>query len=78
VVRWAAPASNGGAAISNHVVRAYSGTTWVKTVVVRGNVGAVCVTGLRPGAAYTFTVTAVNAAGHGTTSRHSARVVPCR
>jgi hypothetical protein len=78
LVRWAAPASNGGATISGYVVRAYRGATLVRTVGARSNVRAVTVTGLRPGAAHTFTVTAVNAVGHGTPSAHSSRVVPRR
>lgn len=70
-VRWTAPANDGGAAVTGYTATASPG-------------GAVCtsttttctVTGLTNGKAYTFTVTAQNAAGPGVSSAPSAAVTP--
>ena len=62
-VRWLAPASNGGYAVSSYVVRAYRGTTLVRQVTVAGTATAARVTGLANGTRYTVTVSAVNRAG---------------
>jgi hypothetical protein len=76
-VKWAAP-GNGGAALSAYVVQAYRGSTMVKKVNVRPSTLALTVSGLAAGAGHRFTVTAVNAAGHGPASSYSATVVPRR
>jgi hypothetical protein len=74
-VKWVAPTSTGGSAITGYSVRVFSGTTLVKTVPV-GNVLTTSVTGLTNGTAYTFDVAATNAAGTGTPSAASAAATP--
>lgn len=76
LVRWAAPTSNGGAAITRYVVRAYRGTRLVKVVYTAGTTTAVWVTGLANGATYTFLLQATNDAGNGPVSARSAGAVP--
>ena len=76
--RWAAPASDGGVAISGYVVKAFQGRTLVKTVTVSASARSVVVSGLRNGSSYTFSVAARNAAGTGAASALSAAVTPRR
>jgi hypothetical protein len=78
VVKWAAPASNGGAAISGYVVRAYSGGKLVKAVTVSATARSVTVPKLTPGRSYTFRVQAKNVVGGGTWSAASKAVKPNR
>jgi hypothetical protein len=77
IVKWSAP-GNGGSALTAYVVRAYRGSAVARTVNVRASTTAVSVTGLAPGVAHRFTVTAVNAAGHGPASSRSSTVAPRR
>jgi hypothetical protein len=77
-VRWAAPSSNGGAAISGYVVRTYRGPSLVKSTTVSSRALAATISGLAPGVAYTFRVQALNAAGAGPLSAASAVVKPVR
>jgi large repetitive protein len=71
---WSTP-SNGGNAITAYVVTPYLGTVAQATRTF-GTATTQVVTGLTPGAAYTFTVAATNAAGTGPPSAKSSVVVP--
>jgi IPT/TIG domain-containing protein/fibronectin type III domain protein len=70
-VAFTAPASNGGSAITGYTVTASPGG---KTAT--GSQSPITVTGLTDGTAYTFTVTATNAAGTGPASAASNSVTP--
>ena len=75
---WAAPSSNGGAAISDYVVQVSSnnGATWRPFADGVSTATAATVTGLTNGVRYVFRVAAVNAAGTGAASVASAAIVP--
>jgi parallel beta-helix repeat protein len=73
LVRWRAPTSNGGSAITNYVVIPYAGTTALAKKVV-GPVAQTTITGLTNAKAYSFRVSAVTAAETGA-ARASAAVV---
>jgi hypothetical protein len=76
-VRWGPP-YNGGTPVTAYVVRAYRGTTLVKSVPVVARTTLLSVGGLTPGAVYTFTVTAVNALGWSLPSARSGPIAPLR
>ncbi|WP_423494887.1 cell wall-binding repeat-containing protein [Microbacterium esteraromaticum] len=71
-VAWSAPTSDGGAKVTKYTVTAQPGG---KTATTTGAT-KVDVTGLANGTAYTFTVTATNAAGTSPASVKSAAVTP--
>ncbi len=75
---WTAPASNGGAAVTDYVVQVSSdgGTTWSTFghSVLAGT--SVTVTGLSTGLPYVVRVAAVNVAGTGSFSASSSTVTP--
>ena len=75
---WAAPASNGGSAITNYVVQRSSdgGLSWTAVERVASSTPSATVTGLTNGIGYVFRVAASNAVGTGAFSVPSASVVP--
>src|SRR5207248_2343082 len=82
-VSWTAPASNGGAAITDYEVTVYdgaggapTGVTGATTRLVGSAATIYTFTGLSNGTAYTFKVAAVNEAGTGAQSAPSAAVTP--
>jgi hypothetical protein len=75
-VSWSEPASNGGSTITGYTVIPYLGSTAQTPVEVAGSATSAIVKGLTNGTSYTFTVTAVNAIGHGTPSAASGAVTP--
>ena len=70
-VSFAAPASNGGAAITSYSVMASAGGAQAS-----GSASPITVTGLTDGTSYTFTVTATNGVGTGPASSASSAVTP--
>ena len=78
VVRWAAPATNGGAAITGYAVRVFSGGKLVKAVQTGAAARQLTVGTLTPGRAYTFRVVAKNVAGVSAASGVSNSVKPTR
>jgi uncharacterized protein YhjY with autotransporter beta-barrel domain len=72
-ITFNAPASNGGAAITQYTVTATGGGS---PVTVTGTGSPITVTGLANGTAYTFTVAATNSVGTGPASAASAAVTP--
>jgi len=72
---WSAPASNGGAAISDYLVEYNSGSGWTTFVRSASTATSVRVTGLTNGTSYSFRVSAVNEVGTGTTSTATSSVL---
>ncbi|NDB07431.1 MAG: hypothetical protein EBX97_01830, partial [Actinobacteria bacterium] len=77
-VSWTAPASNGGASITDYVVQYSSdaGSTWTTFSDGVSTSTSAIVTGLTAGIAYKFRVSAVNGAGTGTVSDSSVVRIP--
>ena len=74
---WVAPASSGGAVVTDYIVQySTSGVSWTTFNDAVSATTSATVTGLVNGAAYMFRVSAVNAAGMGKPSLPSARVTP--
>ena len=76
-VTWTAP-DNGGALISSYTITPFVGATAQTPVTVSNAppVSSVNISGLTPGTAYTFTVTATNSVGNGPASTPSNSVTP--
>ena len=77
-VTWTAPASNGGSAITDYLVKysSNSGATFTTFVRSASTVPSVTVTGLTNGTPYVFKVIAKNAVGISLPSANSAPVTP--
>jgi hypothetical protein len=69
-IAWAAPASNGGGAITSYLVTSSQGQTCTTATLT------CTVTGLTNGTSYTFSVTATNSAGAGPSSTASSSMTP--
>jgi len=77
-VRWAAPASNGGASVTGYEIRVYVRGVLQRTVPASASSRSLVVTNLLPGTPHTMTVTAVNSVGRGAASAHTSAITPTR
>ena len=75
---WTAPASNGGASITDYTVQysSNSGSSWTTFSRSASTATTATVTGLTNGTAYVFHVAAVNSAGTSSYSTNSSSVTP--
>jgi hypothetical protein len=73
---WSAPANNGGAAITDYLIEYHNGSSWATFTDGTSTSASTIVTGLTNGTAYTFRVSATNAAGTGAASTVSGSVTP--
>ena len=76
LVSWTAPTSDGGSPITGYTVTPYVGATAQTATNVGASVTATRITGLTNDTAYTFKVTASNAAGTSPASAASVSVTP--
>ena len=76
VVRWSPPSTDGGSPVTRYLVRAYRGSSLVRTATAAPGATSVTVTGLANGVAHTFLVSADNAYGSSPVSARSAAVTP--
>jgi titin len=75
-VTWTAPASNGGATITDYLVEYNSGSGWATFTDGVSTSTTATITGLTNGTAYQVRVSAINVAGTGTGSNASAARTP--
>jgi len=78
VVRWTAPPSDGGSAITAYDVTPYVNGSAQPTVTVSAPASRATVTGLELGTSYTFRVRATNANGDGPASAETSAITPLR
>jgi hypothetical protein len=76
LVRWTAPADDGGRSITGYTVTPYVGSAAQTPATVSGSATSAVVPGLTNGTAYAFRVTAANAVGGGPASAATAAVAP--
>jgi hypothetical protein len=76
VVSWAAPASDGGSAITGYTITPFIGTVAQPATTAGAGATGASVTGLTNGTSYTFRVTATNAVGDSAPSVASNAVKP--
>ena len=76
IVRWTAPADEGGSAITGYTITPFVGGNAQSPVTAGAAAGNLRVTGLTAGTAYTFTVKAVNGAGASAASGATSAVTP--
>jgi hypothetical protein len=75
-VKWTAPTSDGGSPITGYKVIPYKSGVAQTATNVEAEVSTTVITGLTPGASYTFKVAAINAIGTGAESVASNAVTP--
>jgi hypothetical protein len=73
---WSTPASNGGSTVTDYLIEYASGGAYSTFSDGLNSNTSTTVTGLTNGTAYTFRVSAINAAGTGTASAASSAVTP--
>lgn len=76
MVRWRGPSDDGGTSITRYIIRAYRGSSLVRTVRVGPNRTHAAVGRLRNGTRYRFAVIARNSQGRGRISARSNQVRP--
>ena len=76
LLSWSEPSSNGGSPITGYRITPYVGAAAQTPVEASPSASSTIVKGLTNGTAYTFTVTAINAAGGGTPSSPTPAVTP--
>jgi hypothetical protein len=76
LVSWAAPASDGGSAVSGYTITPYLGILPLASTNAVAGATSITVGSLANGSSYTFKVTAKNAIGSGPASAASNAVVP--
>ena len=76
IVRWTAPADDGGSPITGYTITPFDGTTALAPVQAGGSATNARITGLTNGTAYTFEVKATTAAGTSPASGASNAVTP--
>ena len=76
IVRWSAPANDGGSAITGYTITPSINGNAQSPVPAGANATDLRVTGLTAGTAYTFTVKAVNGAGSSAASNATSAVTP--
>lgn len=73
---WSAPSSNGGSAVTDYLIEYASGGSYSTFLDGQSSNTSTSVTGLTNGTAYTFRVSAINAAGTGLASTASSGLTP--
>jgi fibronectin type 3 domain-containing protein len=75
-VRWSAPATTGGSAITGYLIKTYRAGVFINTKAAPATARSLLLTGLSKGQPHRFTVAAVNGLGTSAYSAMSNQVVP--